>query len=36
MDGENKLSRRQFGAMLAAAPLATGALAGERLEPRPG
>jgi DUF1680 family protein len=34
MGGENTLSRRQFGAMLAAVPLAAGALAEERREPR--
>jgi len=33
MNGENTLSRRQFGAMLTAAPLAAQALATERLEP---
>jgi DUF1680 family protein len=36
MDGENALSRREFGAVLAAAPLAAGAVAGPRSEPRRG
>jgi DUF1680 family protein len=34
MQGENKLSRRQFGALLAASPLVAGSLAGPRPESR--
>ncbi len=35
MDAKKRISRRQFGTLLAASPLAAGSLAAPRLEPRP-